>query len=149
MNYSFGEPVHYSHIGPALTAIQELVTRYGVIYCVSAGNNGPGIETVGAPGGSLPEVVSVGAYVTPDMIRVEHSLLGNPASGMLFTWSSRGPQLDGQWGVSVCAPGGAFAAVPNWTQRGTQLMSGKILLIVISVLMINFKLVILNLLIIL
>lgn len=111
-------------MGPALTAIQNLVTEYGVIYCASAGNNGPGIETGGAPGASMPEVISVGAYVTADMIKAEHSLLGQPASGLLFTWSSRGPYLDGNWGVSVCAPGGAFAAVPNWTQRGTQLMSG-------------------------
>lgn len=123
MNCSFGEPVNYPHLGPALSAIQELVTQYGVIFCASAGNNGPGIETVGAPGGSIPECVSVAAYVSVDMLKAEHSLLGNAAS-MLFTWSSRGPQLDGGWGVSISAPGGAFAAVPNWTQRGTQLMSG-------------------------
>lgn len=79
---------------------------------------------MGAPGGSLPEVVSVAAYVTADMIKCEHSLLGQPSAGLLFTWSSRGPNLDGQWGVSVSAPGGAFAAVPNWAQRGQQLMSG-------------------------
>jgi tripeptidyl-peptidase-2 len=94
VNCSFGEPVFFSHLGPALSAIQELVEKYGVVFCVSAGNNGPGIETVGAPGGSIPEVVSVAAYVTSDMIKAEHSLLGN-SSSMLFTWSSRGPQLDG------------------------------------------------------
>ncbi len=113
-------------MGPGLNAVQDLVEKYGVIFCASAGNDGPGIETVGAPGGIVPGVVSVGAYVTTDMIRAEHSLLSGNAqvNSMLFTWSSRGPQLNGWSGVSVCAPGGAFASVPNWTQRGTQLMSG-------------------------
>ena len=123
VNYSFGEPVCLSNLGPALTAVQDLVEKFGVIFVTSAGNNGPGIETVGAPGGSIPTVVSVAAYVTNDMIKAEHSLLGN-GSSMLFSWSSRGPCIDGSWGVSVAAPGGAFAAVPNWSQRGTQLMSG-------------------------
>lgn len=112
-----------ANLGPALTAVQDLVEKFGVIFVTSAGNNGPGIETVGAPGGSIPTVVSVAAYVTTDMIKAEHSLLGN-GNSMLFSWSSRGPCIDGSWGVSVAAPGGAFAAVPNWSQRGTQLMSG-------------------------
>ncbi|CAF0707859.1 unnamed protein product [Brachionus calyciflorus] len=123
VNYSFGEPVCLTNLGPALVAVKELVEKFGVIFVTSAGNNGPGIETVGAPGGSIPTVISVAAYVSNDMLKAEHSLLGN-GSSMLFSWSSRGPCIDGSWGVSVAAPGGAFAAVPNWSQRGTQLMSG-------------------------
>ena len=45
VNCSFGEPMSYSNAGPALAAIDDVVERYGVIFCSSAGNDGPGIET--------------------------------------------------------------------------------------------------------
>lgn len=50
----------------------EFVERYGIVFTCSAGNNGPALTTVGAPGGTCDALIGVGAYVSPGMMEVEY-----------------------------------------------------------------------------
>jgi tripeptidyl-peptidase-2 len=125
INLSYGEGCVLANRGRFAELADDLVHRHGIIFVSSAGNNGPAISTVGAPGGTTSAILSIAAYVSPAMMAAEYSMRNDTGiPGTTYTWSSTGPSSDGNHGVDLMAPGGAIASVPNWTLQRNQLMNG-------------------------
>jgi tripeptidyl-peptidase II len=124
INMSYGEATATSNAGRFVRLADEIVNKHGVIFVASAGNAGPALSTVGAPGGTSSAVLGIGAFVTPALAAAGHSIRKALDQGTQYTWSSRGPAPDGDIGVTFSAPGGAIAPVPQWSQQKMQLMNG-------------------------
>ncbi|KAK3008490.1 hypothetical protein RJ639_015101 [Escallonia herrerae] len=124
INMSYGEPTLLPDYGRFADLVDEVVNKYRVIFVSSAGNNGPALSTVGAPGGTTSSIIGIGAYVSPAMAAGAHCVVEPPSEGLEYTWSSRGPTVDGDLGVCLSAPGGAVAPVPPWTLQRRMLMNG-------------------------
>ena len=82
INFSFGSPFQDSLLDPAF----DRLGRYGVTVVVSAGNSGPGLNTMGDPAW-LPSVISAGA------VQSDRQFLGSVAAAgaMYQAYPSTGP----------------------------------------------------------
>lgn len=101
-----------------------MINKYGVVWVAAAGNHGPALCTIGTPPNiGCGTIIGVGAFVSPDMMEADYALRQKlPAN--VYTWTSRDPCTDGGQAVTVCAPGAAIAAVPEYTFSKAQLMNG-------------------------
>jgi hypothetical protein len=90
----------------------RLITQYKAQMFISAGNDGPGVNTLGDPAVAT-NVMALGAYVTKDTWLKNYGADAAKQDG-LFVFSSRGPREDGGFKPNIVAPGSAISSVPGW-----------------------------------
>mgnify|MGYP001182175851 CR=1 FL=1 len=106
LNLSFGvgnEAEGKARIDAAIDSVLQL--NPDVVFVVSAGNDGPGLSTMGFPG-SADRVMTVGATFPAVFLGG-----GMAATGPVACFSSRGGELAKP---DVVAPGLAYSTVPRW-----------------------------------
>ncbi|RFC75003.1 S8 family serine peptidase [Streptomyces sp. AcE210] len=91
---------------------QRLIDDFGVQLVISAGNSGPGANTIGDPG-LADKVISVGASISKE------TWAANYGSGVtkryaMMPFSSRGPREDGGFTPTITAPGAAINTTQTW-----------------------------------
>ncbi|MFD6028550.1 S8 family serine peptidase [Streptomyces griseoluteus] len=90
----------------------RLIDTYGVQLVISAGNSGPGANTIGDPG-LADKVISVGAAISKETWASNYgSAVQTPYALMPF--SSRGPREDGGFTPTITAPGAAINTTQTW-----------------------------------
>ncbi|MFH9175372.1 S8 family serine peptidase [Streptomyces albogriseolus] len=90
----------------------RLIDTYGVQLVISAGNSGPGANTIGDPA-LADKVISVGASVSKETWAANYgSEVRTPYAMMPF--SSRGPREDGGFTPTLVAPGAAVNTIQTW-----------------------------------
>jgi len=101
------------------TIINRLTEIYDVLFVISAGNSGPGRQTVGRPS-TARHALSVGATATPKMILRQYNWLGRGAPAeiaekgdddFVMYFSSRGPSAAGGFKPNISAPGTQLSVI--------------------------------------
>src|SRR5207245_2469388 len=119
LNLSFG--VGNEHEGRAVidSIVNAFLERHpAVVFAISAGNDGPGLSTLGFPG-SADLALSVGAVFPGAFARPAQG--GAPsAADVVGWWSSRGGEVAKP---DIVTPGLAFSSVPRW-DTGNEIKGG-------------------------
>ncbi|MFF4654838.1 S8 family serine peptidase [Streptomyces sp. NPDC001381] len=90
----------------------RLIDTYGVQLVISAGNEGPGANTIGDPG-LADKVISVGAAISKETWAANYGSKVTKKYALL-PFSSRGPREDGGFTPTLVAPGAAINTTQTW-----------------------------------
>ncbi|MFQ5491839.1 MAG: S8 family serine peptidase, partial [Phycisphaerae bacterium] len=99
-----------SDIDQALDKIMR--ANPNLIFCTSAGNEGPGLSSVGTPAAAT-ELITVAAMLAADSGRDVQGY--DMTQAVVTVFSSRGGELDKP---DLAAPGWSSSTVPRWVRRG-------------------------------
>ncbi len=91
---------------------KELIDTYGIQLVISAGNDGPGVNTIGDPG-LADHVLSVAASISKETWAANYGSR-TTVPYALMPFSSRGPREDGGLAPMVTAPGASINTIPTW-----------------------------------
>lgn len=101
---------------PRAVIYNNLIDKRNAQMFISAGNSGPGINTVGDPSVAT-RVMSVGASWSKESVLSNYG--ATAVSDMaLHDFSSRGPREDGFTKPQIVAPGNAVSSIPLWQPGG-------------------------------
>ena len=97
------------------TIYDRLIDDTGVQLFISAGNSGPGTNTIGDPS-VANKVMSVASSISKDTWRSNYGSSVSTALN-LHPFSSRGPTEAGDFKPNIAAPGSAVSTVPRWLKQ--------------------------------
>lgn len=93
------------------TTIDQVANRTDVIFMISAGNRGPGINSIGSPS-TAGRALSIGAYTSGATWRDGYNVPGAPMGHFIWSFSSTGPMDTGEIRPTLLAPGAAYSSIP-------------------------------------
>ncbi|MER6910829.1 S8 family serine peptidase [Streptomyces sp. NPDC000594] len=94
----------------------RLIDLYGVQLVISAGNDGPGVNTIGDPG-VADKAISVGAAISKETWAANYGS-GVTKKYAMIPFSSRGPREDGGFTPTITGPGAAINTTQTWSKGG-------------------------------
>lgn len=123
VNYSYGEPVSVDK-GRFIDMLNEYTFKHNILFITSVGNSGPSMGTIGAPGVMTDRTLNVGAYTNSTYRRSLYNMCEGEFTEGVYDWSSRGPSMNDDMGVSVIAPGCALTSHPRWNKSNIKMCNG-------------------------